>query len=47
MQRKTWIRIVAIVLALLLLWWLYWAILINEDGKEESSNPANQIEAIQ
>ena len=28
MKRKLWIRIGAVVLAALLLWWLFWAILI-------------------
>ena len=33
MKRKLWIRIGAVVLAALLLWWLFWAILIDEDGR--------------
>lgn len=34
MKRKLWIRIGAVVLAALLLWWLFWAILIDEDENE-------------
>lgn len=28
---KTWMRVAAVILAALLLWWLFWAILIDED----------------
>lgn len=28
---KTWMRAVAVILVALLLWWLFWAILIDED----------------
>ena len=31
MKQKTWTRVMAVVLAALLLWWLLWAILIDED----------------
>ena len=31
MKQKTWTRVAAVVLAALLLWWLFWAILIDED----------------
>lgn len=31
MRQKTWMRVAAIILAALLLWWLYWAVLIDED----------------
>ncbi len=31
MKRKEWIKIGAFLLALLLLWWLFWATLLNED----------------
>ena len=31
MKQKTWTRIAAIILAALLLWWLFGAILIDED----------------
>ena len=31
MKQKTWTRVAAVVLAALLLWWLFWAILIYED----------------
>ena len=35
MKRKLWIRIGAVVLAALLLWWLFWAILIDEDENDQ------------
>ena len=31
MRQKTWTKVAAIVLAALLLWWLFWAILADED----------------
>lgn len=31
MKQKTWTRVAAVVLAALLLWWLFWAILADED----------------
>lgn len=34
MKQKTWTKVVAIVLAALLLWWLFWAILADEDMNE-------------
>ena len=30
-MNKTWTRVAAIILAALLLWWLFWAILADED----------------
>lgn len=37
MRRKFWIRLGVSVLIVLLLWWLYVAILLNEDATEELS----------
>ena len=34
MKQNVWTRIVAIILVALLLWWLFWAILIDEDEKQ-------------
>ena len=34
MRQKTWMRVAAIILAALLLWWLFWAILADEDINE-------------
>ena len=31
MKQKPWTRVAAVVLDALLLWWLFWAILIDED----------------
>ena len=31
MKQNAWSRIAAVILAALLLWWLFWAILIDED----------------
>ena len=31
---KTWRKVAAVVLAALLLWWLFWAILADEDINE-------------
>ena len=33
-MNKTWTRVAAVVLAALLLWWLFWAILADEDMNE-------------
>lgn len=34
MRQKTWARVAAVVLAALLLWWLFWAILADEDMQQ-------------
>ena len=34
MRQKTWTRVAAVVLAALLLWWLFWAILADEDMQQ-------------
>ena len=34
MKQKTWTRVAAVVLAALLLWWLFWAILADEDAQQ-------------
>jgi len=34
MKQKTWTKVVAVVLAALLLWWLFWAVLADEDINE-------------
>lgn len=44
MKRKLSIRIGAVLLAGLLLWWLFWAILIDEDENEQSLPETEQIE---
>ena len=41
MKRKLWIRIAA-----LLLWWLFWAILIDEDENDQGLPETEQIEAV-
>lgn len=46
MKRKLWVRIGAVALAVLLLWWLYWAILVDEDENEQSLPATEQIEAV-
>ena len=33
-MNKTWTRVAVVVLAALLLWWLFWAILADEDMNE-------------
>lgn len=43
MKRKLWIRIGAVVLAALLLWWLFWAILIDEDENDQGLPETEQI----
>ena len=40
MKRKLWIRIGAVLLAGLLLWWLFW----DEDENEQSLPETEQIE---
>ena len=44
MKRKFWIRIGAVALAVLLLWWLYWAILVDEDENELGVPETEQID---
>ena len=34
MKRIRWSRVAAVVLAALLLWWLFWAILADEDMQQ-------------
>ena len=34
MKRNRWSRVAAVVLAALLLWWLFWAILADEDMQQ-------------
>ena len=34
MKRNRWSRIAAVVLAALVLWWLFWAILADEDMQQ-------------
>lgn len=34
MKRNRWSRVAAVVLAALLLWWLFWAILADEDMRQ-------------
>ena len=46
MKRKLWIRIGAVVLAALLLWWLFWAILIDEDENDQGLPETEQILVI-
>lgn len=46
MKRKLWIRIGAVALAALLLWWLFWAILIDEDENDQGLPETEQIEAV-
>lgn len=46
MKQKLWVRIGAVALAVLLLWWLYWAILIDEDENEQGLPETEQIEAV-
>lgn len=44
MKQKTWTRIAAVVLAALLLWWLFWAILADEDAQEMNMNEVEIVE---
>jgi len=34
MKRNRWSRVAAVVLAALVLWWLFWAILADEDMQQ-------------
>lgn len=34
MRRNTWTRVAAVILAALLLWWLFWAILADEEVQQ-------------
>lgn len=33
-RNKRWMRVGAVILVALLLWWLFWAILVDEDENE-------------
>ena len=44
MKRKLWIRIGAVLLEVLLLWWLYWAILVDGDENEQEMPATEQID---
>lgn len=33
-RNSIWMRVGAVILAALLLWWLFWAILVDEDENE-------------
>ena len=33
-MNKTWTRVAAVILAALLLWWLFWTILVDENINE-------------
>lgn len=47
MKTKWWIRVGAVIFAALLLWWLFWAILIDEDENEQGLPETQQIEAVE
>lgn len=34
MKQKTWTRVAAVILAALLLWWLFWVVLAEEDAQD-------------
>ena len=42
MKQNAWSRVAAVILAALLLWWLFWAILVDED-EAQMELPATEI----
>ena len=43
-MNKMWTRVVAVILAALLLWWLFWAILADEDINEMEMQDTEIVE---
>ena len=43
-MNKMWTRVAAVILAALLLWWLFWAILANEDVNEMEMQDTEIVE---
>ena len=44
MKRNRWSRVAAVVLAALLLWWLFWAILADEDMQQVDETNVEIVE---
>lgn len=44
MKKNAWTRVAAVVLAALLLWWLFWAILADEDINEAQIEQTEIVE---
>ena len=44
MKRNRWSRVAAVVLAALLLWWLFWAILADEDMQQMDETNVEIVE---
>ena len=44
MKRNKWSRVAAVVLAALLLWWLFWAILADEDMQQVDETSVEIVE---
>ena len=44
MKRNRWSRVAAVVLAALLLWWLFWAILADEDMQQVDETSVEIVE---
>lgn len=43
-MNKMWTRVAAVILAALLLWWLFWAILADEDINEMEMQDTEIVE---
>ena len=43
-MNKNWTRVAAVILAALLLWWLFWAILADEDINEMEMQSTEIVE---
>ena len=41
-RRKVWVSVGVVVLCVLLLWWLYVAILVDEDANEQDAQATEQ-----
>ena len=44
MKRNRWSRVAAVVLVALLLWWLFWAILADEDMQQMDETNVEIVE---
>lgn len=44
MKQKTWTRVAAVILAALLLWWLFWAVLADEDVQQMEMQDTEIVE---
>lgn len=44
MKQKTWTRVAAVFLAALLLWWIFWIVLADEDEQQMNMQEIEIVE---